>query len=568
MKEIKLRDYQEECVSLIDSLDKGSYLVVMATGLGKTAVFSHIKRRGRVLILSHREELVHQPEQYYPCTFGVERAEETSNGEEVISASVQTLIHRLDKFKPDEFDTLITDEAHHAVAPSYRKIYRYFKPRLHLGFTATPNRADSVRLGEIYSKVIFERNIRWGIKNGYLSDIRCLQAQIGYDLRGVRTQMGDFNQGDLEQAVDIKEVNEAIARVYREKAIGPTLIFATSVDHANNLAALIDGARVITAETPDRADILAKFASGEVKVIVNCMVLTEGTDLPMVRTVIMCRPTRNVSLFTQVVGRGLRLYEGKKELLLIDCAGTSDLPLCTAPVLFGLDPEKTRHVAKDGKLLTEIEREVKEEERKEAYKGAWKINLKLIQMFEEDGGYDTKDVNYVICANGSMVCSIGDGKRITVAPEDLTGHTSVTMTEYGKVTAMAEDVQMQTALDIVYEQLCRDYPDKSALWDRGICSIWGKAPASDKQKDFIRKLYTDEDLKDVSFRTLNKYEASCLINSALERDHGKESTGKGTPSGGKHAWREAPAGEHAPAAKKPKRGNAYGRNKAGCPVSG
>ena len=125
--EITLRPYQEECINLINNTESGSHLIVLATALGKTVIFSHIKRRGRVLILSHREELVHQPEKYYDCSFGVERAEETSKGEEVISASVQTLIHRLDKFSPTDFDTIITDEAHHAVAPSYRKIYDYFK---------------------------------------------------------------------------------------------------------------------------------------------------------------------------------------------------------------------------------------------------------------------------------------------------------------------------------------------------------------------------------------------------------------------------------------------------------
>ena len=138
--EIKLRDYQEEVLNIIDNLEPGAYLIQMATGLGKTATFTNIKRKGRVLVLAHREELINQPVKYYDCPVGIEMAYKHSNGEEVVIASVMTLIHRLDKFEPDEFDMIIIDEAHHAAATSYKKIINYFKPRLLLGFTATTNR--------------------------------------------------------------------------------------------------------------------------------------------------------------------------------------------------------------------------------------------------------------------------------------------------------------------------------------------------------------------------------------------------------------------------------------------
>lgn len=137
---LKLRDYQKECLEIIDKLESGSYLIQMATGCGKTATFTNIKRKGRVLVLAHREELVTQPIKYYDCPVGIEMGNHKSNNEPVVIASVQSLTHRLENFKPTEFDMIITDEAHHAAAKSYRKIYDYFKPRLHLGFTATPNR--------------------------------------------------------------------------------------------------------------------------------------------------------------------------------------------------------------------------------------------------------------------------------------------------------------------------------------------------------------------------------------------------------------------------------------------
>lgn len=146
--EIVLRDYQQECVDICNSLESGSHLVQMATGLGKTVTFSKIGRKGRVLLLSHREELVTQPVKYYSCPVGIEKAERHSHGEEVVSASVQTLANCLQReFKPGDFDMVITDEAHHALAPSYRKIYDYLRPRLHIGFTATPRRGDDRGLG-------------------------------------------------------------------------------------------------------------------------------------------------------------------------------------------------------------------------------------------------------------------------------------------------------------------------------------------------------------------------------------------------------------------------------------
>ena len=261
----ELRPYQQECVDLIDNMSEGSGLVSMCMGLGKTVVFSHIKRKGRVLILSHREELVHQPEKYYDCSFGVERAEETSNGEEVISASVQTLARRLHKFDPNDFDTIITDEAHHAVAPIYRKIYDYFNYRLHIGFTATPNRADKIGLSEVFDKIIYHKDLKWGIQNGYLCDIECKQVDIGYDIRKVKRKMGDYNQTELSKAVNQEKMNKGVARAFKDHAVGQTVVFAVDVSHVERLTKEINKlcgkgtAEAITAQTQNRSEILERF---------------------------------------------------------------------------------------------------------------------------------------------------------------------------------------------------------------------------------------------------------------------------------------------------------------------
>jgi len=298
---LELRDYQKACLDIIDKLDPGSYLIQMATGLGKTATFTNIRRKGRVLVLAHREELVTQPIKYYDCPVGIEMAGSSSNGEEVVIASVQSLIKRLGKFSPDTFDIIITDEAHHAAAKSYKTIYEYFRPRLHLGFTATPNRGDNVRLDDVYQDIIFERDIRWAVKEKYLCDIKCLKVNIGYDLSNVATRMGDYAINELEKTMNTDSMNKAIKEVYTKHSKGQTLIFSTSVEHAQDIAKEIPGAVAVTADTKNRAEILEKFKSREIPVLVNCMLFTEGTDIPLIETVIIARPTQNSSLYTQMV---------------------------------------------------------------------------------------------------------------------------------------------------------------------------------------------------------------------------------------------------------------------------
>lgn len=334
---MELRPYQAECIETIEAQPPGAFLAQMATGLGKTVTFANIPRHGeRMLILSHREELVEQPRKYFNCSYGIERAQQHSHGEEVVSASIQTLARRLSDFDPEDFRLIICDEAHHAAASTYRKIFDYFRPEKLIGFTATPNRGDKVRLDTVFSKIIFQRDLRWGVKNGYLCDIHCRRVDIGFDITAVHTRQGDYAPGELDQAMD--GTADAIAQAYRDMAVGATLIFAVSVHQAEEIAKRIQGAVVVTGETKNRSAIIDAFTAGEIPCIVNCMVFTEGTDIPRVETVIVARPTQSESLYAQMVGRGLRLYPGKQRLELIDCVGiTGKASLCTAPSLLGID---------------------------------------------------------------------------------------------------------------------------------------------------------------------------------------------------------------------------------------
>lgn len=494
---MELRPYQQDCISAIEAQPPGAYLVQMATGMGKTVTFANMPRHGnRMLILSHREELVEQPRKYFDCSYGVERAGSRSNGEEVVSASVQTMARRLDRYDPEDFGLVICDEAHHAAAGTYRKIFDYFRPEKLIGFTATPNRGDKVRLDNVFSKIIFRRDLRWGIQNGYLCDITCKRVDIGFDLSAVRTRLGDYAPGELAAAMD--GTADAVAQTYREHAVGATLIFAVNVEQCQEIARRIPGAVVVTGETKDRASIIGAFTAGEIPCIVNCMVFTEGTDIPRVETVIVARPTQSESLYAQMVGRGLRLYPGKERLTLIDCVGvTGRASLCTAPSLLGLDMENVPQ-----RKQSEIEGDLFELPMKIAAASdtpeSWIKNVRIVDLWAQEQNYNTHDVNFFKMPDGSLVCSLADKQSLTIPCPDALGMVDL---------ADGRRMGMQEAIDQVYSTLIRDHADQRQLWDLEMVRRWGRAPATEKQLQIIQRR-----CKGFDTTGLSKGDASQILN--------------------------------------------------------
>lgn len=478
----------------------------MATGLGKTVTFANIPRHGKMLILSHREELVTQPLKYFDCKTSIERAQyRADQNAEVISASVQSLTRRLNCYNPEAFDIIIVDEAHHAAATSYKRILNYFKPRLVVGFTATPNRADGTRMNDVFSDIIFERDLRWGIKNGYLSDILCKRVHIGFDLSAVRTSHGDYAPGELEEAMD--GTADAIAQAYRDHAKGATLIFAVSVHQAEEIASRIDGAVVVTGETKNRSDIIRRFTSGEIPCIVNCMVFTEGTDIPRVETVIIARPTQSESLYVQMVGRGLRLSPGKDKLILIDCVGvTGKKSLCTAPSLLGIDitpvPERNQDEI-EGMLFDLPMKVVKASDTPES----WIKNVEIVNLWAREQSYNLHGVNWFKQPDGSLTLSVPKSK----GAKDCVKFKIPCHDELGKVSLHGEKLPMQKALDMVFETLQQDYADQRILWDLEKAKRWGSAPATDKQVKIIARR-----CKDMDTSKLNKLQANMILSRLFE----------------------------------------------------
>lgn len=494
---MELRNYQQECIDAIEAQHSGNYLCQMATGMGKTVTFANIPRHGnRMLILSHREELVEQPRKYFDCSYGIERASHRSHGEEVVSASVQTLVRRLDSFNPEDFGLIICDEAHHVAANTYRKIFDYFRPEKLIGFTATPNRGDKVRLDNVFSRIIFQRDLRWGIQNGYLCDISCKRVDIGFDLSAVGARRGDYAPGELEEAMD--GTADAIAQAYRELAVGATLIFAVSVHQCEEISKRIPGSVVVTGETKNRAAIIEAFTAGEIPCIVNCMVFTEGTDIPRVETVIIARPTQSEALYAQMVGRGLRLYPGKEKLILVDCVGvTGKANLCTAPSLLGLDmanvpARKAQEIEGDLFELPKLISSASDTPE------SWIRNVKTVNLWAKEQKYNLHDVNFFKMPDGSLVCSvIGTGPLVIPCPDSL---GQVRMKD-GRI------MNMQEAVDWVYSMLCQNYVHCRYVWDLNQIRRWEKAPATPAQLEKIQR-----SCKDFDVTGLTKGEASQILN--------------------------------------------------------
>lgn len=330
-----LRDYQRQAVdSVFAEFDSGrkSTLLVLPTGCGKTICFGHVIKRwqnGRVMVLAHREELIRQAADKIASVTGerpeVEMASERADlhmyrRAKVIVASKDTLHDkRLQRFKPDDFGLVITDEAHHAVAASYNRVYQHFLEAKHLGVTATPDRSDEIALGKVYESVAFVYEIQNAVSDGWLVPI--VQRSVAVedlDYSKVRTTAGDLNGADLAEVMEDEKVLHEVAHPTLELAKWrKVLVFATSIKHAERLCEIFnrhrtDSARWVCGSTPrdERARVLAEYRDGRFQFLVNVGVFTEGFDEPSIDMVVMARATKSRALFAQMVGRGTRPLPG------------------------------------------------------------------------------------------------------------------------------------------------------------------------------------------------------------------------------------------------------------------
>lgn len=335
-KKMELRPYQQEAKDSIfeqwESVDKT--LLVLPTGCGKTIVFAKVAeecvRRGkRVLIMAHRGELLEQASDKIYKTTGlrcaVEKAEETCLGSwfRITVGSVQSLQRdkRLSRFPDDYFDAIIIDEAHHCISDGYQKVLKYFSDAKVLGVTATPDRGDMQNLGQYFETLAYEYTLPKAIREGYLSPIKALTIPLKLDLSGVGIQAGDFKSGEIATALDpyLEQIASEMEKYCKDRK---TVVFLPLIKTSQKFRDILNThgfqAAEVNGNSDDRAEVLEAFDRGDYNVLCNSMLLTEGWDCPSVDCIIVLRPTKVRSLYSQMVGRGTRLYPGKTHLLLLD----------------------------------------------------------------------------------------------------------------------------------------------------------------------------------------------------------------------------------------------------------
>src|SRR5512136_1237637 len=339
---MKLRPYQSAASDAIfkEWQENDATLVVMPTGGGKTVLFADVIRRvfpRRALVVAHREELIFQARDKIEHVTGIKadvemgdyRAEGGLFGEaRVVVSTIQTQCSggdgggRMSKFDPQRFGVLIIDEAHHATSPTYRRVIDYYRtnPTLKiLGVTATPDRADEEALGQVFQSVAFDYEVLDAIHDGWLVPIEQQMVHVeGLDYSSIRTTAGDLNGGDLAAVMEGEKnlqqmASASLAIIGARRA----LVFTASVKSAEMTAEIFNRHRAGMAswvcgktEREERRRVLAEFAAGKLQVVCNCGVLTEGFDDPGVEVIIMGRPTKSRSLYSQMVGRSTRPLPG------------------------------------------------------------------------------------------------------------------------------------------------------------------------------------------------------------------------------------------------------------------
>lgn len=334
---MELRPYQIEAgEAIFRQWNEGTLrtLLILPTGTGKTIVFASVIRKmieagNRCLVLAHREELLNQAADKIERTTGLksalEKAESTALDSwfNITVGSVQTLQNkkRLERFPRDYYDCIVIDEAHHAISPSYRAVIDYFDRAKILGVTATADRGDKRNLGEVFDKVAYEYTLRKAILSGYLAPVKALTIPLKIDLAGVKTQAGDFQASGLGSALDpyLYAIADSMLEYCRDRK---TVVFLPLIATSQKFCRILNerGLRAgeVNGESADRAEKLADFHNGKYQVLCNSMLLTEGWDEPAVDCIVILRPTKIRGLYCQMVGRGTRIFPGKKDLLILD----------------------------------------------------------------------------------------------------------------------------------------------------------------------------------------------------------------------------------------------------------
>ena len=364
---MELRPYQKEATAAVFhewQEGRGKTLLIQATGTGKTVVFSNIvqqflnNQKGRALILAHRDELLQQASDKLQAVTGIvpqfEKAQFTAvdSDADVVIGSVQTLTQdrRLNAYPVNAFDLIVVDEAHHCLSESYQKVLGYFNGAHVLGVTATPDRADKKDMLSYFDSVAYEYSMLQGVRDGYLSPLKALMIPLNIDISSVKVSCGDYVASDLGNALEpyLEQIAEEMTKYCMKRK---TVVFMPLVAISQSFCELLNkkGFRAVevNGQSEDRKERLQAFEDGKYNVIVNSMLLVEGWDCPSVDCLVNLRPTKSRALYTQIVGRILRLSPetGKKDALILDFLWmTQKLSLCRPSCIVAKDEAHAKKI--------------------------------------------------------------------------------------------------------------------------------------------------------------------------------------------------------------------------------
>lgn len=530
---LRLRPYQEECIDAVFrawTQDKAQRpAVVLPTGAGKTVVFSHLAHRfidwrtaadgnpvrpRRVVVLVHRDELADQTLAKLAViaphlSVGKVKAEDNEIGKDVMVCSVQTLarpnrMHMLldSQAYVGDIGLVIVDECHHAVADSYRNImaalgcYDGGTDRLAVGFTATLARGDGRGLGDVWQDVAYQRSVLWMISEGHLVDVRARQIELeDLDLQTVKRSGGDYSAKSLGEAMEQAGAPEIIKQVIQAHAADrrSILVFCPTVALAHEVEAELTRAGITSGTvhggTPraDRLRLYERFRRGDLRVIVNCMVLTEGADFPYADCAVIARPTRSETLFIQMVGRVLRPspLTGKSDALVLILSGEGG----SIRTLIDLEPDVIGPVLEDESLAEAYERQeqIREEQeaahtrREKANPLRFQLQHKDVDLFKASPAYQ-----WLRTAKGVQFIPLGGNGLILLWPcADTEGLWDVVWAPEGREPWQ----RLHTCLDLGMAMAWGESEaDSRATLNTGKAASWRKKPASEAQVRYAGQL--------------------------------------------------------------------------------
>lgn len=370
---MELRPYQIEAVRKVEGQAEqwGQTLLVMATGCGKTVVMAELARRevergGRVLVVAHRKELLDQARDKFkrsgvPCDIWRGRKKEVP-GAPCLVASVQGMQHRLKWLSPSTFTLVMVDEAHHGAASTYKALLDHFADAKRVGVTATPQRGDGKSLFREFGSIAFQYGISEAVRDGYLVPFKVVTPELDIALDGVRVTAGELDAYTLADRLKVYFPKIAQAMLDAGCRDRQCVVFLPLVSIAQEFAHVLEAhgfaCGCVDGSMPgeERERQLRDFEQMRTNVLCNAMLLTEGWDCPRLDCVVPLRPTCSQGLYTQMVGRGTRLFPGKADCLVLDFTFLHEQAMAQnmATAVMGLEGDEAQAAHEAGGTLEEM----------------------------------------------------------------------------------------------------------------------------------------------------------------------------------------------------------------------